>query len=262
MKQNPLISIITVSFNALSTIENTVNSIINQNYSNIEYIIIDGGSTDGTIDIIKKYAQNITYWISEPDKGIYDAMNKAIKLAKGEWINFMNCGDSFYCEDTIEQVIEYISKNRNVDIIYGNVIINSNIGKYMILPENLRNISIHLPFCHQSTFVKTSIAQKYLFDLQYKFVADYNFFYCIYKKGYTFLYINIPIANYQTGEGFTSNHMYQCILEEYKVGNRFFSKTTNWKYKIKFFLIKNLPQIIVNKLRYLQYKNNSRFIKL
>ena len=96
---NPLISVVTVSYNAVTTIEKTILSVINQNYSNIEYIVIDGGSIDGTVDIIKKYADKITYWVSEPDKGIYDAMNKGIIVATGEWINFMNTGDTFYNEN-------------------------------------------------------------------------------------------------------------------------------------------------------------------
>lgn len=103
MKNNPLISVVTVSYNAVSTIEQTILSVINQTYPHIEYIIIDGGSTDGTVDIIKKYADKIAYWVSEPDKGIYDAMNKGIKVATGEWINFMNSGDCLYRNDTIEK---------------------------------------------------------------------------------------------------------------------------------------------------------------
>jgi glycosyltransferase involved in cell wall biosynthesis len=92
---NTLISIITVVYNGVSTIEQTILSVINQTYKNIEYIIIDGSSTDGTVDIIKKYEKHLIYWVSEPDKGIYDAMNKGIRKATGEWLNFMNSGDIF-----------------------------------------------------------------------------------------------------------------------------------------------------------------------
>ena len=92
-KQYPLISVITVSYNAVSTIEDTILSVINQTYPNIEYIIIDGGSADGTVDIIEKYVDRISYWVSEPDKGIYDAMNKGLKVANGDWAIFMGSDD-------------------------------------------------------------------------------------------------------------------------------------------------------------------------
>ena len=104
--EKPLISIITVAYNAIQLIEATIKSVINQSYTSIEYIIIDGGSTDGTIDIIKKYDKYLAYWISEPDKGIYDAMNKAIKKANGDWINFMNCGDTFVDENVISEIFQ------------------------------------------------------------------------------------------------------------------------------------------------------------
>ena len=93
-------------YNAVTTIETTILSVINKNYSNIEYIVIDGGSIDGTVDIIKKYADKITDWVSEPDKGIYDAMNIGIIVATGEWINFMNTGDTFYNENVFSEIFE------------------------------------------------------------------------------------------------------------------------------------------------------------
>ena len=101
MGNNPKISIITVSFNAVKVIEETIVSVINQTYTNVEYIIIDGGSTDGTVDIIKEYADKISYWVSESDKGIYDAMNKGGIKALGDFLYFLNAGDSFYNKSSL-----------------------------------------------------------------------------------------------------------------------------------------------------------------
>ena len=116
MSRAPLISVITVSYNAVTTIEQTILSVINQTYSNIEYIIIDGGSTDGTVDIIRKYADRIAYWVSEPDKGIYDAMNKGTKKANGEYIAFLN-SDDWYELDAVS-IIAQFADGKN-DLISG-----------------------------------------------------------------------------------------------------------------------------------------------
>ena len=116
-----LISIVTVSYNAVLTIEQTILSVINQTYPNVEYIIIDGGSTDGTVDIIKKYEDKIAYWVSEPDKGIYDAMNKGVVVATGEWINFMNAGDIFTDGDVIDKLFHQNIIINRVGIVFGDV---------------------------------------------------------------------------------------------------------------------------------------------
>ena len=104
---NPKISVITVCFNAVETIEETILSVINQTYSNIEYIIIDGASTDGTVDIVNKYRDKIACFVSEPDKGIYDAMNKAVKVAKGDWLFFINSDDVFINNECLQNVAYY-----------------------------------------------------------------------------------------------------------------------------------------------------------
>ena len=106
------ISIITVSFNAVKTIEQTIKSVITQSYENIEYLIIDGQSTDGTGEIIQKYENTIDYFVSEPDEGIYDAMNQAVKHASGEYIFFLNCGDYFYQEDVLFRIKQFIEENK------------------------------------------------------------------------------------------------------------------------------------------------------
>jgi glycosyltransferase involved in cell wall biosynthesis len=121
----PQVSIITVTYNAEKYLEQTIKSIMEQDYPNIEYIIIDGASTDGTIDIIKKYEKYITRWISESDNGIYDAMNKGIKLTTGNWINFMNAGDGFSSENILSSIFY---KNYNFDVLYSDsYLVNSKL---------------------------------------------------------------------------------------------------------------------------------------
>lgn len=116
---NPLISVVTVSYNAVSTIEQTIISVLNQMYFNIEYIIIDGGSTDGTVDIIKRYDDKIAYWQSEPDRGIYDAMNKGILQAKGEWIYFIGASD-LLLKNSFQTIF---SEKIDAEVIYGDITI-------------------------------------------------------------------------------------------------------------------------------------------
>ena len=116
----PKISIITVCYNAVELIEKTIQSVLSQSYDNIEYIIIDGKSTDGTVEVIQRYAGRLAHWSSEPDGGIFDAMNKGLGLATGEWVNFMNAGDWFYDDDVVAQIVEKIDSK--LTIIYGNTL--------------------------------------------------------------------------------------------------------------------------------------------
>lgn len=179
MLEKPLISIVTVSYNAVATIEQTILSVINQTYSNIEYIIIDGGSTDGTLDVIKKYADKIAYWVSEPDKGIYDAMNKGIKVATGEWINFMNCGDYFVANNTLESVFGSGKIYKKAEILYGDSIqlnVEKKINEVAML--DIGKLQYFPIYRHGASFVKTEVHKKYLFDLskqkKYGFALDYH----------------------------------------------------------------------------------------
>lgn len=153
-KGKPLISIITVVYNGEKYLEETIQSVINQTYENVEYIIIDGGSTDGTLEIIKKYEDKIDYWVSEKDGGIYDAMNKGIDVATGEWLNFMNAGDSFYSNQTLMEVFN--NKNYELyNILYGDV--ETNYGNFKIIHKagKLENLYKSMQFSHQSTFFNT-----------------------------------------------------------------------------------------------------------
>lgn len=194
---NSLISIITVVYNGAEFIEKTILSVINQSYKNIEYIIIDGGSTDGTLDIIRKYEDKITYWISEPDRGIYDAMNKGIDIAKGNWINFMNSGDLFYSIDTLSLIAPYFAESKN--ILYGDTVLNYGVNRISEIKaaREFNYIKYNIPFCHQSVFVNLELIKEQKFDLNYRYSADYAMFLNVYKnKMYSYKKLAIPISIY------------------------------------------------------------------
>lgn len=172
-KNKPLISVITVCYNSEHAIEKTIISVTGQVYEPIEYIIIDGGSTDGTNEIIQKYQDQIDVWISEKDEGIYDAMNKAIGLAKGKWINFMNAGDTF-CNDQVIKDIFDKTRTLGEDVIYGksiNIYPTFKQNGTILKPDQMWKA---MPFNHQAMFMKTEVLRKYRFDQKYHFAADYD----------------------------------------------------------------------------------------
>lgn len=171
----PLISIITVVFNGAKHLEETILSILNQSYPNIEYIIIDGGSTDGTLDIIKKYENYIDYWISEPDNGIYDAMNKGISISNGSIIGLLNSGD-MYNYDTLKKIV-INSKNISNEIITGHMekFTENNNAKFISYrnQNHLKKSLYTMPLNHPSTFVGINTYKKIgLFDSSYKICGD------------------------------------------------------------------------------------------
>ena len=211
---NPKISIITVCFNAVKTIEKTIQSVINQTYNQIEYIIIDGASTDGTLDIIKKYQDRISYWQSEPDKGIYDAMNKGITVAAGEWISFMNAGDKFVDERVVETVSSYLDKVHAV--VYGDTINEWSFGYELIKPSK----DDVMPFCHQSCFTRSDLLKKYLFDTHYVICADYNFYYTLNKTDqYSKSYVNQPISVFDSVDSLSTANRILLYKERAKIMN-------------------------------------------
>lgn len=164
------LSIITINYNNCDGLLKTIKSIVNQTWKDFEYIVIDGGSTDGSVEVIKEYADRINYWVSEPDKGIYNALNKGVAVATGEYCNFMNSGDCFYSLDVLEKVF---SGNPIADIICGNTQLD-----YLKTPP--QEISFDFLFnssvCHQCAFIRTSLMKKYGYDEKYKIVADRKFF--------------------------------------------------------------------------------------
>lgn len=216
------ITIVTVTYNCSNILEDTIKSCISQNYIQKEYIIIDGNSNDGTINIIKKYSSNITYWQSEPDKGIYDAMNKGIQHATGDWIIFMNAGDYFADNFVLSNIFSrYIDPATGVIWGLNNTITNKGIIKndspkpFWKQKRSYRNMG----FNHQSVLVNLNILHKenILFDLSYKLTADYKMIYTLYQKGYKFEYMNFPISTIDGIHGLSANNRRRQRQEEARV---------------------------------------------
>ena len=228
---NPLITVVTVVLNGKRNIENTILSVINQTYDNVEYIIVDGGSTDGTLDIIKKYGDQIDCWASEPDKGIYDAMNKAIDLASGKWINFLNCGDSFFNKDVLK--IIFSEKQTDDDVLFGDTqFIYADGTRRILTAGKTDEFWKGLPFYHQSVFVKTALAKLHKFNLEYEIAADFDFLLNLYQKQYRFLDTKIIVSNMAAG-GLSYNKRLRAFQDcRRAVRKHLRSRKVEWYYFI------------------------------
>ena len=174
----PLVTIITVVYNGENLIEKTILSVMNQTYDNIEYIIIDGGSNDRTLNIMKKYQDGIDYWISERDGGIYDAMNKGVKIATGDFVNFMNAGDIFYSNNVLDTFINKITDKNKV--YFGRAKIQHATSSWSYPNEKYNNNNIdlwlknNLPN-HQAMFFPKKFYKNYLYNLEYKIGSDSDY---------------------------------------------------------------------------------------
>ncbi len=224
-------SVITVNYNNCKALERTIISTINQQkFNDFEYIIIDGASTDGSVDIIKKFANKIDYWVSEPDKGIYDAMNKGVAVAKGDYCIFMNSGDCFY-DDTVLNKI-FSNPNCNADFIAGNYCIN---GVVKESPSKITAITlfktIDKSICHQALFTKRDILTQSPYQTEYYIIADFvNQFHSIILNNATYQYINVTICDIEPGgisavnyrelekekESYLQNVLPERIYDDYK----------------------------------------------
>jgi len=237
----PLICVITVVYNGVSTIERTIKSIIGQTFLNIEYIVIDGGSSDGTNDVIKKYESRINYSISEPDLGIYDAMNKGILKSTGEWIIFMNSGDVFSSENVLFDLSIKIMIS-NAHIIYGNTIIKEN--NIVIIPPNKIRKSFFLleTICHQSVFFNRSVFDIIgLYNLKYKILADREVLLKAIIAKMSFMYVNVEVCVWES-VGFSLNNLNLFKIEELDLKNTYFS----YIEQIMIRIYKKLSNYIIN----------------
>jgi glycosyltransferase involved in cell wall biosynthesis len=229
----PLISIVMVTFNCDHYLRQAMESVLNQSYSNVELIVVDGGSTDGTLEIIQSFGDTVAYWQSEPDKGIYDAMNKGIHLATGDWIGFKNA-DDWYCDGAFDVLVKSIQKYPAADVWYGN--------SYSVVQEEPLEVS---PFFtdhntlggnpgidHRSCFIRLDLHRKIPFDTQYRLAADFDVFWRLKKAGAVFVHLNSFISYKRYGgasdgtevlkESFEINRKYAGFFYAY------FSRFKSW----------------------------------
>lgn len=230
-KRKMKISVITVCYNAEKVIEQTIQSVINQSYADIEYIIVDGASTDATEKIIRRYTDDIRVrYISEPDNGIYDAMNKGIRLATGDYLEFLNAGDVFVNNDVIKSVVQKIEDNP-ADVMYGNIIYE--------YPDKTTSVRVYGQFCsslfyyllgdcinHQAIFAKRECFKEHIFNTKYRICADREWMIRVKKDGKKFKTLNFIICQYSLdteSASIKNSEIYyleagKCVREHLKMG--------------------------------------------
>ncbi|RDU63999.1 glycosyltransferase family 2 protein [Helicobacter sp. MIT 14-3879] len=289
------ISIITVVYNDIIHIKQTMDSITKQSYPYIEYILIDGASNDGTKEIIESYIKNISNilkeecieqsnakaklesrfyleaikkdnqnfsfkFLSQKDSGIYDAMNKGIDLATGEWCNFMNCGDNFYNEFVIENLFrayKNLKEGGAISIIYGDAKIFFDDDNYKILHSKTTKHKYRHHFIHQAAFIKTNLMKSYKYDTSFKIAGDTDFFTRAYNNGVIFKHFKEIIVSFNV-EGISSNLSFRMFKEDCIIGfkyNRFFPILHISKYI--FWII---PRVCIRNIIPKKFRNKARVV--
>jgi glycosyltransferase involved in cell wall biosynthesis len=220
---NPRITVITVTYNPGPVLEWTLKSVQDQSYKNIEYIIIDGGSSDGTLDLVDKYNSIITRWISEPDEGLYSAMNKGLKLAVGDYVMFLNAGDIFFDRDVLKNVFSLESS----DIYYGETMIMGSDGKDIGMrrlkaPEVLtwKSLIDGMLVCHQSFIVRRTVCREY--DTRYRIAADYDWMLDCLRKADKVTNTKLIISRFLDG-GINKHNIRKALKERFLIMIRYYN---------------------------------------
>lgn len=217
----PKFSIITITYNAEKVLEDTIQSVVAQSYRQVEYILVDGASKDGTLAIIERYKSHINTVISEPDKGLYDAMNKGIAAATGDYLCFLNAGDCLHADNTLHQVVAGIRRGEWPDILYGDTALVDQERHFLRMrrltpPEHLgwKSFKRGMLVCHQAFWVKRSLAVPY--DLHYRFSADFDWCIRVMKQAHTFHHTHQTLIDYLS-EGMTTQNQKASLKERYRI---------------------------------------------
>ena len=194
----PRVTVVTIVRNGVDTIERTIESVIAQDYPHLEFIVVDGGSTDGTLDVILRYAPSIARWSTAKDRGPYDAMNKGADQATGEWVVFMNGGDRFAGPDVITRAFAAVDA-ASCDVVYGDGIITADDYRIVERAVDPLTLADGNGFSHQSCFVRTGLQQAYRFDLNERIAADYDLFLRLMKDGKRFRHVDVVVSEFFMG---------------------------------------------------------------
>ncbi|MCR5276676.1 MAG: glycosyltransferase [Bacteroidales bacterium] len=212
----PKISVVTVSYNTVHVIARTLESVLSQTYGNTEYIVIDGASTDGAAELIRSYADRIDHFVSEPDKGLYDAMNKGIRAASGDFVLFLNADDVFADYDVLGDVAEFIGLHPEADVIYGNSVQVFEYGSYQVRPGQAY-LNHKMCISHQATFVRTELLRSHPFDTRFRYAADFEQLSHFYLSGAKFVHFDRDIAHVEMRGGTTFDHQIESANELYDI---------------------------------------------
>ena len=236
----PKFSVITVCYNAEATIEDTIQSVISQTYHHVEYIIVDGASKDRTMDIINRYREHIAIVVSERDKGLYDAMNKGIGLATGDYLCFLNAGDSFHEDDTLQQMVHSIHTPQLPDVLYGETELVDHEGHFLRMrrlsaPEVLtwKSFRQGMLVCHQAFFPRRDLVMPY--DLRYRFSADFDWCIKIMKKSKVLHNTHLTLIDY-LAEGMTTRNHKASLKERFRIMTRHYGWTSTLAFHLWFVL--------------------------
>ncbi len=218
----PTFSVITVCYNAAPTLGGTIRSVLGQTYGGVEYIVVDGASTDGTLQLVRPYLPRIAAFVSEPDSGLYDAMNKGLRRATGDYVCFLNAGDSFHRPDSLEQVARSIARTGGLpDVVYGETALVDAEGRFLRMrrlqaPDRLtwRSFRQGMLVCHQAFLVRRTLVVPY--DLRYRFSADFDWCIRVMKTATTLHNTRLVLADY-LNEGTTTRHRTASLLERFRI---------------------------------------------
>ena len=232
------LSVITVTYNAKLTLERTLRSVSEQSYSHIEHIIVDGKSSDGTIQLVRRYESENMLWISERDNGLYDAMNKAAQMARGDYLCFLNAGDTFYASDSVEKMMCSIEDGEAPDMIYGETAIVDEEGIFLHMrrlraPEKLtwKSFRQGMLVCHQALIVKRELFEPY--DLSYRFSSDFDWCIRMMKKSKSLHNSHLTLVNY-LNEGMTTINRKASLKERYRIMAKYYGQVSTFLHHIWF----------------------------